>query len=119
MLKLKAYLGFALLMLCISYVFAESVAPLKESEITYDSKHRFSCGGYAMKGMVSELDVETEIYKADTDTLVCVFTLGVQKCADGSRCQCPPAGWDENQCWTTYSKLRRKYLENLSKSEEP
>ena len=112
MCKSNVCLCFALLMISISYVFAESATPSKESEITYDSKHRLSCGGYALKGWVPELDGDTEFYKPDTDTLVCTMSMGSGKCADGKRCKCPPPEWDENGCWTTYGKLRQKRFEN-------
>ncbi len=91
--------------------FADTLTPTKEAEIKFDSKRRFTCGGYSLGGPVPELDGDTEVYKEDTETHVCTFAMGVGKCPDGTYCKCPPAEWDVNNCWLTYGKHRQKQFD--------
>lgn len=107
MFQSKVCLCFMLLIVCISDVFADSAIPPKEAEFTYDSKHRFSCGGYSIVDVASDFEGHVEFYKADTDALVCISGAVFGRCADGQPCKCPPAEWNENGCWKNYGAFKK------------
>lgn len=106
--KLAVALCFASLMTCINSALADIEIPTKEANFKFDSKHRFSCGGFALIDVASEFEGHIEFYKADTDTLVCISGAVFGRCADGTICKCPPPEWDENGCWKSYGAFRKK-----------
>jgi hypothetical protein len=107
MFKSKICICFALFMICISHALAENEPPPKESEFTYDSKHRFSCGGYSIIDVASEFEGHIEFYKADSDTLACISGAVFGRCADGQPCKCPPAEWAASECWEVYGAFKK------------